>query len=427
MNFQEGIVPQPKRPERTPLIESVHRMLVDRARKVDEGKQGVIFFVSAEDMREAVELSGLSEIEQDGALKVLKIERSGLGEREALFQERARSILERARHSSDMPIALVPKMYFTANIPLDAKDAAELEKSGLHLSSEAQAILMEYIPGKDLGRILFEEVAKRHPALKGTLGDPGALSFPVLSDYVAEALKFTIPGGKSGDPGEREYERTRIEQQNTAKLFEFLEQTDFHLPDGIFTQVKNALDALHEKKFYLRDFHVRNLMIVDSDAYIIDFGAAVQVDDESKAYEEGEVRYVEDDALLSIIKRFSLKERKAQQERKRLAVLFNFQQSILRFQRSPTWKSARSQLLLWLQTPEPARMKRLILPRISQDPVTDFCVVLASIAEEVPDMNASIEQVLGRELPIPVANTAQRQTIRDTLLYLKSLLSKDLS
>lgn len=269
------------------IIEAaLNEILEYRARKINEGQNGIIFRLQgvAEEVSQKLADAGYS-VSNEQIAKVLKISKKGAGEHEYRMQQKALHVLEAVE--DDKAYAKVPALHGYCELPVTESVKDRLETFGFDSSNKrADIIFMDYINGPDLATALYREVVKRHPRtvhLKDVVQD---LDFNELQKEVSGALGFTVPGGKGKDETERMVEQYRVMQMNMERLVMFLKRSGFRLNPAIPKQIHATMDLFHKNGLCLRDAHHRNFLVTgDLEAgssgeekpcqvYAIDFGSA---------------------------------------------------------------------------------------------------------------------------------------------------------
>lgn len=300
-------------------------LLGENAVRINEGNNAVIFRVAFEKIPEEVvdyvarTYNGL-EIDRDQVIKTLKIYAPGAGRHEFLMQQTAWQAVQAAAVADpEKEYAKIPTPMLDRDLPLSDKTRDRLKEQGVKaVSNRVEMLLMDYIPGYDLITTLYRELVRRHPKLADQAyrvdlpeSDPDTLSdFERLQELVAERLSFQVPGGKSRDVGERAYEQRKVESANMAMIIKELKHCRFALHPRILRQIKTTVDLLNSQHLFLRDLHLRNVMVVGDpsadaamppQAYILDFGSAVQdrslTPDDMARPGEG-VKYMRDDTVV---------------------------------------------------------------------------------------------------------------------------------
>ena len=311
-------------------------LLTERASKINEGNNGIIYKV---EIGLDTELAHLLHLEGEGesvekVIKLLKVYHNGQGKEEFEMQKRVYALCEEARSKGEK-VARVPEAISMSDLNL-SEDAKELLKSeGYEFASgHADIILMDYVEGVDLATYLFQEVVKRHSKLEHLRGEAETMSINDLQIEVPLALGYSKPGGKSHREGERHFEAEKVANENAELLVRFLEKSGFVLDPRIIEQAKGAFDAMHKGGLYHRDAHPRNVMIdpstlgteSDPDVFLIDFGTAKEAspaEDKDEIYNDGEKRYVPDSYIANLLGRLT----KTQEEKDREVILNKLNQA----------------------------------------------------------------------------------------------------
>jgi tRNA A-37 threonylcarbamoyl transferase component Bud32 len=159
-------------------------------------------------------------------------------------------------------------------------------------------ILMEYINGKTLWRVILEELIKtrKEHEMKGYKQkhllemDDEELSEAVLDIF---NIQRSLPPLKQ-----------------LSSLIGYLKNVKF-IKSEFFDALKNTVKLLNENGFYHRDLHPRNIMFTENEAWMIDFGYSLY-DPEKKEetpYEESKygdnLSFSPDNGILELIKHFT--------------------------------------------------------------------------------------------------------------------------
>jgi serine/threonine protein kinase len=275
------------------IIEAaVNEILEHKARKINEGQNGIIFRLEgvAEEVSAKLASAGYS-VSNEQIAKVLKISKKGAGEHEYRMQQKALHIIESSVQDDSVSFAKVPTLHGYCELPITEEVRKKLQVFGFDSSNKrADIIFMDYIDGPDLATALYREVVKRHPRTVHLKDSVHELDFQELHKEVSSALGFTMPGGKARDANERIIEQYRIMQMNMERLVVFLNKSGFRLNPSIPKQISATIDLFHKNGLCLRDAHHRNFLVegdieAGSDGeerpckvYAIDFGSAVEFD-----------------------------------------------------------------------------------------------------------------------------------------------------
>lgn len=326
--------------------------LLAHARKFNEGNNGVVFLLDTNELSPELRAGfGTRGEGEPRVAKILKFYQSGSGLNEYKMQMRAYEL--RARSANPDEIARVPKPYLYRNLKITPELREKLLASGVSAGTEVELLIMDYVPGKDVGRILLEEVAKRHPKTVDIARDVDKLHLDELRERVTTALGYAIPKSTGRDAADQAaYAQERIEHENAEKLFRFLEESDFRFPPSIARQVRQAVRLFHANGLHLRDAHVRNVMInIEKnddgtpleEASIIDYGAAIQIDahDRTDVYHEEDQgvfkRYISDEVIIHQIERLTagVEQKRTEHERDLVRKELGFR--LTRLKKQPAW------------------------------------------------------------------------------------------
>lgn len=304
------------------IIEAaINEILEYRARKINEGQNGIIFRLEgvAEEVSEKLAGAGYS-VTNEQIAKVLKISKKGAGEHEYRMQQKALRILESV--GDDEGYAKVPMLHGYCELPVTEGVKNKLESFGFDSSNKrADILFMDYIDGPDLATALYREVVKRHPRtvhLKDLADD---LDFQELQSEVSNALGFTVPGGKARDESERMIEQYRIMQMNMERLVTFLKRSGFRINPAIPKQITATMDLFHKNGLCLRDAHHRNFLVKGHieagengegrpcEVYAIDFGTAKEFEgkysEDAYVDDVSGVRFPSDETIVAQLKQFA--------------------------------------------------------------------------------------------------------------------------
>lgn len=283
---------------------SIEALLLERAVKVNEGNNGIVFRLNVEDIseaqREALRQKGIEFGTKDQAIKLLKVYIPGAGRREFELQKKAYDIVTK---SEEKGVALVPCPLFQRELTIGEDTRSALEKFGLTtLIDRVEVLFMDFIPGEDIATIYLREALRRHPKARHLREeDIQNMKFDALHEEVARVLDYKLPGGKARADEEREFEREQVFVENSEKLYRFLERSGFMLHPTVKEQVDRSLILFHQNGLCFRDGHERNVMVVGDysreateppEVFIIDFGGATNF---TGSYQEArEALYVEE-------------------------------------------------------------------------------------------------------------------------------------
>lgn len=306
---------------------SLEELLERHMTKFDEGNNGVVLRLRMQDIPpklvDSLKEHGI-ELGDDKVAKILKIYGGGRGKQEFEMQKKAHELVAAQGDRADL--ATVPKPYFFRDLEIgDAAKDRVSQFTGKKSGDRVEMFLMDYVPGDDLAKILYKELVKRHPKTVDVANQVDELPFAELQDRVFQAIDAAVPGGKSRDVGERDFEMRKIFDANAEKIYTFLERSGFHVDPGVVDQIENTMKLFHENGIAFRDGHQRNFMVTGDIAAspgkpakvsIIDYGSAISfkgpyTQDLFREVEgqegEGAVvkSYPEDFAVAKLLRRFT--------------------------------------------------------------------------------------------------------------------------
>jgi hypothetical protein len=253
--------------------EAIKHFLETRNSVTDSGRSGILFRIAPEELdpkdQELLALGNEDNPEGSLSIKALKVFNLADAQKEfSALQEARRIILKKMESSSD-PIFHIPRAIRLDEIDVDEKTEKFLNANGaLITGGKVGTITMDWIEGKNLAVILYEELMKRSPESEEL--DPG--SFRDVQDF--------------------------------RKLLRALEKTDFVLPKEILAQIKNGIKALHEGKLYHNDNHLGNVIVKDGrledgQTFSIDYADATH---EKKTINEADGNsYLSDENMVQIL------------------------------------------------------------------------------------------------------------------------------
>jgi serine/threonine protein kinase len=253
--------------------EAIKNFLESRKAVTDSGRSGILFRIDPEDLdpQDQERIAFENEDDSEGALsiKALKVFNLADAQKEFRSLQEARNIILEKMESSSAPIFRVPRAIRFDEIDVDKKTEEFLNANGaLITGGKVGTITMDWIEGKNLAVVLYEELLKRSPE--------------------SEEL----------DP-----EKFR-DVQDFRNLLRALGKTGFVLPEEILTQIKNGIDALHKSNFYHNDLHLGNVILKygrleDPQVYSIDYADATH---EKKTIDEADGEfYLSDENILQIL------------------------------------------------------------------------------------------------------------------------------
>ncbi|OGY92231.1 MAG: hypothetical protein A3B31_02485 [Candidatus Komeilibacteria bacterium RIFCSPLOWO2_01_FULL_53_11] len=251
-----------------------------------EGKHGIVLRISKEDIPEtAIELldgEGVK-LSDPSASKVIKIYQHGVGREEFEAQSRAYEALSEVENPDDY--LRVPRPFGFRDTPVTQNTIESLRRRSkrfVALVDRAEFIFMEFIEGQELLERLYDFVLTNENYPEQLLW---GLPFEGKEELVTTKLvKFFNPGGKSSVQGERNYEKTRVENDNADRLAKYLVQykdmPDFPLSAEFLEKLDRTVKYLHDNGIYHGDLHERNIMVdKDGIGFIIDFGRSGATDE----------------------------------------------------------------------------------------------------------------------------------------------------
>jgi len=358
---QADYIDRIRREELERLVDAeLELLLVQHAKKVNEGNNGVIFHLNFEGIDE----NAISHLLQMGinprtpeAVKLLKIYTKGEGKLEYDMQRLAYEIVAK----STKPCVKVPTPILYRDLSLTSATKDALREKGVQASgNNAEVILMDFIPGEDLATILCKEALRRkETAPTFSEEDLAKMSFAQLHEEVAQFLGYSMPGGKARDDAEREFEREVVFAENAAKLYTFLQKNNFVLHPSIQERLQNTIQLLHDNNLCHRDTHERNVMIVGPyvadakvppEVYLVDFGSAKTFSGaySQELYEgeiaEGKRRYRPDEYIINTTRLLTTsretKEAEGSQQQRN-----EFNRWRARLEKRPAWQEARQKIV----------------------------------------------------------------------------------
>ncbi|MFH1712018.1 MAG: hypothetical protein ABH846_02160 [Patescibacteria group bacterium] len=263
-------------------LDEIAEQLLRDCIKHDEGNNGIIMKVPHDILApELIELARASDVDLDEnrALKILKVYISGRGKEEFRMHKLAYDALQQDPDKE----ALIPKPLFYRDIQLSEEVRPKISKAVGRKMERVEVILMEFIDGRDLAGLLAREAVR--------IKDPN-ITDEEMKDWTFEKCMdsanipgYANPGGKGATEAERAYEREKIENENAARLYQYLHENGVRIDPTILERMQRTIDRLHGVKIVHRDAHERNFMVTGdfkySDdperqnvVYLIDFGSA---------------------------------------------------------------------------------------------------------------------------------------------------------
>jgi tRNA A-37 threonylcarbamoyl transferase component Bud32 len=248
----------------------------------DSGNNGIIFEVDSSNIQpeiiEDLKKAGVN-LEVGPALKLLKVYRPGQGLHEYECQRTVWQLLE-----AKDECAKAPEPLFYHDLSLSEETRKSLEgKVGHKIQPRVEILLMDFIDGTDIYCQLLKEVIRTHPETVDLMTEIDNLSLKEMEQRVAQALKFEIPGSKSRDEDEKEFEKQKVFKQNANRIYNYLLKNGRAVNPTVLSRLANSFEALAANKIIHGDAHERNFMVTgdmfdqedSGEVYLIDFGATV--------------------------------------------------------------------------------------------------------------------------------------------------------
>ena len=272
----------------------------------NEGNNGVIFKFDVrgiaqeleddQELRKGFKDKGLSAEDfigrETAAIKLFKVYDVEGGRKEYEAQMQAYKLIEESPHKDTL--ARIPKPFWFHEFSISEKTQKVLNERGAEIhGGRAAMIMMDFVEGKDLATLFYEWIVEKYrerikerdeskeysDAEMEAYLPRNSTNFSELQESVGRLLHFAAPGGKAFHAGEREFERRKIFGENADKIYMFLRQTGFKIPEGIIERLQKTFNLLHHAGLYHNDPHERNFMIGSKEVghagiYIVDFGAS---------------------------------------------------------------------------------------------------------------------------------------------------------
>jgi serine/threonine protein kinase len=289
--------------------------VIENGSKVNEGNNGIILKIEMDEVSEgfqsALSKQGL-DIYEDQAVKMLKMYDKGTGKREIEMQRKAKNIIEEATNSDVCAKIPQPNLYQDVNLTPEEKESIEKRTDYSIIGNKAEFILMDFVGGEDLYTHIVKEVARCHNKTRDIADVVDEEPFSEVEKRVQQALNYKVPGGKSRNAAEREFEKQKVFKDNAEKLYNFLKKKGVRVQEEVLTQVDATIEALHDAGYIHRDLHERNIMVKGNpfenneiESFIIDFAEMTEIEGDKVAvddYRDSEGnRFVQDSAA---VKRF---------------------------------------------------------------------------------------------------------------------------
>lgn len=250
--------------------EILKHFLESRKTITDSGRSGILFRIDPEELppddREQMVFENDDNPEGALSIKALKVYNLAKAQQEFEALQEARAIILEKMESSSDPIFRVPRAIRFDEIDVNKKTEEFLNANRASITDGKVGIItMDWIEGKNLAVVLYEELLKRSPESEDL--DPA--NFQDVQDF--------------------------------RKLLHALEKIEFVLPKEIITQIKNGVDALHKGHLYHNDLHLGNVILKDGQLenpqiYAIDYADATH---EKKTIDEADGEfYLSDENII---------------------------------------------------------------------------------------------------------------------------------
>lgn len=326
------------REDREKIIHThIEYLLMRYAEKINEGKHGIIFKLDTrflpKDFLEQCQKEGLlpKEEEEISVIKLLKVYAPGQGKIEYDMQQYAHDAVSEIPEFEKNKFAIVPKPISFYDIAINPETQKLLELAGMNSQNRAEIILMDYVPGKDLERILYEEALKKiNPEY--VQEELEKIPLVELKREAYDGLIFNQGKGIKNRSSSSDEAITR----ELVLIRDYLKQNGFVLNPKILGQIKNTMEFFHKKGLCFRDGHLGNFMVVGnagisdknsemSQTYIVDYGCAVNfkgnyVEQAEELYRpevHGEIRkYLNDKFIVDILQPLTKTSKEEQKEQK---------------------------------------------------------------------------------------------------------------
>jgi hypothetical protein len=258
-------------------IEERYEELLRRENPVNEGRNGLIYKMDAEQVPSPVKVRLGAE---DAAVKTLKVYNHGNAEKEFGAQQMAYQIVEMNR--GRIPdLAHVPKPIDYRKVTIDDETRDRLNKShNASLKNEAEVVVMDFVEGEDLATICYRWALEHPPKGKEHIVSRGSVES--MQSAIAEMLEFSRPSLKGSEADRRMQERL-VANENSDKLYRHLKKTGFRIHPSIVKQIRSTMKLFEHNGLHHNDDHERNFMVQgnysdpyseDVKVFVIDFGAA---------------------------------------------------------------------------------------------------------------------------------------------------------
>jgi serine/threonine protein kinase len=240
------------------LIDFIIEQTILQAEMIDQGVNGIIFRLDIEvldaTVRAQFEEEGF-ELNNENAIKMLKVYKKGQGRAEFDMQQRAQEIIgDQAKN-----YAMIPKPNFYRDLELSDHAFEQMRDTYGLKEKRVEIIMMEFVPGKDLGTALVEKAKELRRA----------------DDQIsAEGMRL--------DDALAHFQHAAMSDEFAEQLFAYLDSQNIRIDPTVAQRIKKTLDVLHKNGIAHRDAHERNIMISEGEGglqdinnvWVIDFGNA---------------------------------------------------------------------------------------------------------------------------------------------------------
>ncbi len=270
------------------IKDAILTRLIEQGEFLNAGNNGIIFKIDTDKIPGLlfdIQAQEGNPINTDVVAKLLKISSSQARIAEFNAHRAAYDINVHAHHNDlKKKFARIPQpiTHHTAHLTPEIHKTLMSKNQHAMMSSHADIIMMDFVPGEDLAAILCKFVLHAN--------DPHSFSDELLATFSPEQLHslagevagYSTPGGKGSNEVEREFERLKVERENELKLYKLAQRQGFILNPLIGEKIKNTIFALNQENLHHNDLHHRNIMVAggygldtpDPDVFIIDFGLA---------------------------------------------------------------------------------------------------------------------------------------------------------
>lgn len=304
--------------------ETFENILLKNSKKINEGEKGTIHLITPKKIQEDIknilkergiwneyaqnqvdehlqEYFGEEYKEHDKVLKTLKIFDKKAGEKEFNAHQEVYNIMK----DKGDEYAKIPKVYLAKEKPV----TETLQDHPLYGKSDSIYFLtMDYINGKDFLTHIYDQV------VRSTGRETEGLSFYELEEEVKKIIPDWEEHTKQGivihNDEEREKAIRKAGTKNIQKIKKYCQKENITIPKTVPQKIENTLEELHNKNWYHRDLHARNIMVdydennTINDVFLIDFGTTVHEEDKKNAYKEDDLKFRNDTDVLNVINPF---------------------------------------------------------------------------------------------------------------------------